>query len=178
MVGSCVPRKGVHYAVEALALLDDQNLSLIVAGSTDDGQYVSHIRKLSKCLGVQNAVQLTGRLPTSEIIKLYRHATAFLLPTSWEGFGIVIVEAFLFGLPVIATDVGAVSELVVDGKNGLLVPPHSPQDLCKAIRTLLDDDDLRRRLSTGALKTAHEVARHWLNVVDDVERILAEVRRR
>jgi glycosyltransferase involved in cell wall biosynthesis len=88
------------------------------------------------------------------LFELYRRADLFVLPSRAECYGHVFCEAMASGVPVVGCDVGAVPELVVDGHNGMLVPPGSPGALAQALRTLIDDPDLRHRLGERGLAMA------------------------
>jgi len=84
-------------------------------------------------------VKLLGRLPAHGVADLYRRASAFVLPTLREAFGLAFLEAMSFGLPCIGTAIEAVPEIVADGETGLLVPPRNPAALARAILSLVDD---------------------------------------
>lgn len=89
----------------------------------------------------------TGVKPNSgELMDLYRRADIFALPSRGECYGLVISEALASGLPVVACAVGAMPEMVVDGDNGLLVPPSAPAALAEALQTLVDQPALRRTM--------------------------------
>jgi glycosyltransferase involved in cell wall biosynthesis len=81
---------------------------------------------------------------------LWRDADLFVMPTRHEAFGVVFQEAAAAGLPRIGTNVNAVPELIADGVSGLLVPPRDPAALVRAIRTLVQSPDLRRRFGLAS----------------------------
>jgi glycosyltransferase involved in cell wall biosynthesis len=84
-------------------------------------------------------VHIEGRVPLNEVPKYYRSASVFCLPTLNEPFGLVFLEAASFGLPVVATRIGAVPEIVVDGKSGYLVEPQNAAELAARLGDLLRD---------------------------------------
>jgi glycosyltransferase involved in cell wall biosynthesis len=97
-----------------------------------------------------------------------RAADVFALPSLHEGFGLVLVEALASGTPVVASRVGPVPEIVIDGETGVLVPPKSPADLANAIASLLHDSDRRRSMAERGRQDA--VARFSLpRMVKDLE---------
>lgn len=97
-------------------------------------------------------VFMTGELPRSEIPLYLASADIFLLPSRQEGMPISMLEAMRTGLPVIATTVGAIPEMVVDGKSGILIKPASPKAIAQTVTDLSRDDSLRESLAGGARK--------------------------
>lgn len=104
-----------------------------------------------------------------ELFGLYARADVFALPARAECFGLVVTEAMASGIPVVACDVGAVAELVVDGHNGLLVPPADPVRLAEALRTLADRPELRRAMGKRGRRMAeqgHDAGRNCAAIID------------
>ena len=99
--------------------------------------------------GTRSHVRLVGHVPWQQLADWYRRASVFVMPSYYETFGISVIEAMAFGLPVIATNVGGLPEVVQDGVTGILVPPKNPEALADAIVRLLRDPDLRRRLGNA-----------------------------
>jgi glycosyltransferase involved in cell wall biosynthesis len=89
--------------------------------------------------------------------ELWRHADLFAMPTRHEAFGMVFQEAAAAGLPVVATHVNAIPEIVVDGVTGMLVPPHDRAALAHAVGTLIADGELRRRLGAAGFERARTI---------------------
>jgi glycosyltransferase involved in cell wall biosynthesis len=88
-------------------------------------------------------VELLGHVAWQQLGELYRRASIFIMPSYYETFGISIVEAMAFGLPVVATNVGGIPEVIEDGVTGLLVPPGDSQALAETTLRLLRDPGLR-----------------------------------
>lgn len=103
-------------------------------------------------------VTLHGRVDDASLQKLYAQADVFVLPSYWEGYGIVFLEAMARGLPVVSTTAGAIPEVVCDKQTGLLVAPGDVQALAAALRQLLKDADLRQSLGQAAYAAAMQHA--------------------
>ena len=130
------------------------------------GPLEADTRALVAELGLDGAVLLPGRV---EIRDWLERADAFVHTSRWEGFGLVLLEAMLAGLPVAATRVSAVPEVVADGETGLLVEPGEVPALSEALDALLGDAHLRRRLGAAGL----ERARRRFSVARMADRTLA-----
>ncbi|MBN1433557.1 glycosyltransferase family 4 protein [Candidatus Fermentibacterales bacterium] len=155
LVGTVEPRKGVLEAVEALSRSGADRAKLLIVGKPDyNAPYAAMVRERIRQLGMQERVEFLGMVDQAELERLYSASDIFLLPSRWEGYGMAIAEAMARGLPVVATAVGAVPELVKDGVNGLLVEPRDTGGLADAISTLSADVQLRRRISGAAYETS------------------------
>jgi UDP-glucose:(heptosyl)LPS alpha-1,3-glucosyltransferase len=144
-VGSEWERKGLRPILEALALAPEW--SLVVVGRGDERRY----RELADSLGVAGAVSWLG--VTEDVGLIYALADAFVLPTSYETFSLVTFEAAASGLPILATAVNGVSELVCDGENGFLIDPD-PRIIAERLARLAADPGLRERLGGAARRSA------------------------
>ena len=143
--GRLSPEKGVLELAEAA-----RGLNLVVAG---DGPLRARIPGA------------LGFVPHDELQRLYARAAVVACPSRREGFGVACLEAMAHGRPVVATDVGGLRDLVVDGENGLVVPARDPRALRVALERLLEDRPLRRRLGAAGRERAR---RHfsWETVTD------------
>jgi len=121
-VGSLRPTKGIQYLLLALAKIKKlqraPGLKLYIIG---DGKYRASLERQIAQLGLQSCVKLTGRIAHEQLYKWYNAADLFCLPSAREGWPNVIMESLACGLPVLATNVGGVPEIVVSQKYGLLV---------------------------------------------------------
>jgi len=149
-VGRLSPEKGHAVLVEAAAGLPQLHLLLV-----GDGRERGRLRRLAVRLGMSERITLAGFLPDT------RTATnaidVFALPSLKEGLSISLLEAMAAGKPVIASRVGGVPEAVMEGFTGLLVTPGDAPALAGALRTLLFDQELRRRMGEAGRKRAKEV---------------------
>jgi glycosyltransferase involved in cell wall biosynthesis len=100
-----------------------------------------------------------GARPRDQVLELFRAADASILSSSWENFPHGVVESLAVGTPVIATAVGGVAEVVVDGENGLLVPAGSADELTAAIERLFAEPELAERLRANAVSSVERYSR-------------------
>ena len=101
-------------------------------------------------------VDIVGRVPLEEVARYYRSASVFCLPTLNEPFGLVLLEAFSYGLPVVATRIGAIPEIVTQGESGYLVSPQDSRELADALALLLTDPARCERFGAfGRNRLAH-----------------------
>jgi len=153
-VGRLTKQKGVEILLKAIKILKNKhsrNLKIAIVG---DGDLKENLNDLTAELGLNKEVKFLG--VREDINGLMDSAKIFVLPSRWEGFGLVIVEAMSNMLPVIATNVGGIPEIIENGKDGLLVPPENSGALARAINSLLENEKLREKLSQAAYKKVKE----------------------
>lgn len=157
-VGNVIERKGLRYLFQALVRLPNSNFELDVVGDTqDEPDHMTEIKALIEDYGLSGRVTFHGHVTDREQLKrLYRMADVFVLPSLYETFGIVLLEAMSFGLPIVTTTAGAIPELVKGNENGLLVPPRDPAALAIALRQLAGSSELRRKLGQNGYKFVSE----------------------
>jgi glycosyltransferase involved in cell wall biosynthesis len=165
-VAHLYPRKGVDTLLRAFALVTTDAVLRIV-GTGPERERLEH---LAQTLGLMNRVHFLGHLTFAALVAEYRNATLFALTTEQEGFGIVFLEAMASSLPIVATRVAAVPEVVSDGVTALLANPGDESTLAQMLVTLLDDAALRRRLGNAgrahaARFAAPVVARQFLEAI-------------
>jgi glycosyltransferase involved in cell wall biosynthesis len=159
-------QKGIDLAIRALARLPDDTV-LVVLG---DGPERPALLRLAQELGLERRVFLLGRVP--DVGAWLGRATLLVHPARWEGFGLGVLEAMLAGLPVVATNVSALPELVVDGETGLLVPPDDPEALARAVERALAQPELgaaglaRARAEFSVAQMADRTAAVYAAIVD------------
>jgi glycosyltransferase involved in cell wall biosynthesis len=161
------PNKGVRTLVAALARLPEHVTLTLV----DDAR--SEALRWAREAGCAHRLELTGRVETERLVRLYRRATLVVVPSRYEGFGLPAAEAMACGAPVVATDAGALPEVVGTGGGGVLVPRDDADALAKAVLGLLEQPDTRAALAARA-RSRIEAAYAWPRVA---ERTAAEYRR-
>ena len=154
-VGGNFFRKGLNLCVEALADLrvDFPGIRLHVIGSCSSS---ARIETLARLLGVSDAIVFYGHLPAEQAAAMMAGADIFVMPSRTEALGLVYLEAFRAGVPVIAGDRGGVTQIVRHGTSGLLVTPGSSQELVDSIAKLTRDPELRQSLINGGRKVLAE----------------------
>ncbi len=138
-----VPQKGVKHLVEAMKGVDAR---LVVFGR---GPLKEELEKQAKKAGV-NAAFVSQRITDEQLARLYSACSAFVLPSVWEPFGMVLTEAMSCGKPVVGTDAGGIPEVIGDA--GLVVPKANPKKLRDAINCVLGDPKLARRFGRDGRK--------------------------
>ena len=177
-----LPHRDTESIITALSGVD--NAELVVAGLPATGQVtddpeVAKLREHAEQLGVADRVVFAGPVAHTAMPALLRSADVVVCAPSYEPSGAVAVEAMACGVPVVATAVGALADVVVHGVTGLLVPPGEPESLSRALRSLLPDDTRRNEFAVAGRDRV--TARYsWSRVAEDVLRIyprlkLAEV---
>jgi len=165
--------KGVPYLLKALhTLRNGAEVKLTIIGSpAPNGQNLQFIKEH----GLEDIVTFTGRVTVEELIRYYSAAEICVVPSLYEGFGLPAAEAMACRLPVVTTTGGALPEVVGrDGETGILVPPADSDALATAIRRLLDDEHLRRKMGEAGRKriesnfTWEQAAKRTLEVYQEV----------
>lgn len=147
------PIKQLERAIESVAEItqEHKNVRYIIIG---DGQLRKTLQQKVKDLGLDKHVFFTGSI--HEAGRLLKAFDIFVLPSKSESFGYVLIEAGLAELPVVATNVGGITDIITHEETGLLVEADNAPELTKAIKNLLEDESLRNRLATAHFKNMQE----------------------
>jgi glycosyltransferase involved in cell wall biosynthesis len=173
-IGTVTRRKGYDILIDALSRLTDLPWTCTIAGSLERSPETSAALRLQiEQAGLMSRIDLRGEVP--DVAELYRDADIFVLPSRYEGYGMVFAEALAHGLPVIATNAGAIPEVVPAGA-GILIPVERPDLLAEALRRLIGDADERRRMAAcarcaaSALPRWGETAARIASALDQLQR--------
>ncbi len=174
-VGRRASNKGLLDLVDAFARLGRSHpeARLVIVG--EDGGMGTRVAARIEELGLGSRARQVGHVADEALLaSAYREARAVVLPSEYEAFGLVLLEAMAQGTPVVASRVGGIPEIVDDGRTGLLVPPHEPSALAEALGRLWSDPELRRRL--GDAGRTDVVPRYrWEAVAASLDRVYREV---
>lgn len=149
-VATLIPRKGHDVLLEALSGLRDRDWTLEAIGSHGrDPGHAARLLEAARCHGLKARIEWAGERSAAELAAAYHRAELFVLPSRYEGYGMVVTEALARGLPVLTTTGGALVD-TLPAQAGLAVPPDDAAALRTALAAWLDDARLRRRLRRGA----------------------------
>jgi glycosyltransferase involved in cell wall biosynthesis len=174
-VAQWIPRKGILALVEAWTLRERPGAVLELVGETDaDPDYEARVRAAVE-MAPPGSIIVSGRVDDARLGAAYASADLFVLPSRYEGYGIVYAEALASGLPVIACGVGPVPELV-GREAAVLIAPDNARELCAALDLLLGDPALRERMSAAAIRRASGLPR-WEDTIAGFEAVLRDASR-
>lgn len=185
-VGRITRQKGIIHLVNAIKYIDPETQVVLCAGAPDTQEIgkemedrVAEVKKTRN-----NVIWIAEMLPKKEIIQLYSHADVFCCPSIYEPFGIINIEAMACETAVVASAVGGIKEVVVDGETGILVPleqhqiapfePINPEqfakDLALGINTVINDKPLKARMAKNGRKRVEDLF-DWTAIAKQVEEL-------
>ena len=173
IVARLAAQKGHHVLLDAIQEVAKSipSVHLLVIGHEDD-LTIAELRGYAHQIGIKDNVSFLGF--RANIAELTEDTDLFVLPSLWEGFGLVLIEAMALGLPVVASSVGPIPEIVLDGQSGRLVPPGNALALADAIRGLLESPEIAFAMGNAGrerVKTAFSIQK----MVGEIERVYAEL---
>ena len=168
-VGRHIERKGICYLIEAAKYLPKDQFEIRIVGV---GDLTEELKKQAAGMTPESAeIIFTGKLSPEALANEYRTANVFTLPAivdskgDTEGLGVVLIEAMELGLPVVASNVGGIPDVVVDGESGILVPEKDPQALADAFKRLEANPALVQQLLEGSRKRICDCF-SWDGIID------------
>ncbi len=173
-VGRIEPLKSIGTILRAADELPDERLRVLVVGGDPDDPSDPEMVRLQQMhidSGLGKRVQFLGAKGQDVLPLYYSAATAVIMPSEYESFGMVALEAMASGTPVIATETGGLAYLVRDDETGYLIPVHDAEALAHRMRCLMDDPEKQRLLGRNAYAEAQQYA--WFNITDRVLSVLS-----
>ncbi len=168
-VGRIEPLKGIDVVIRASAHLEGRFQLLVVGGDAKDLRRKRDLQKLAREIGVAGNVVFADAVPHSELPGVYNAADVCVVPSYYESFGLVALEAMACGVPVVASRVGGLKETVQDGRTGYLVPWRCPEPFAERLDLLLTNESLRRTLGREARAAAERF--RWPEIAAQVETV-------
>lgn len=170
-VGNCEDtKKGIIYLLEAMTMLPEKIMLTIVDSGPPVKTYASDLVKKFR---LEDRVTFTGKIPASELVRLYSKKTVLVMPSLFEGFGLPAVEAMACKTPVVVTDAGSLSE-VVDRKSGIIVDQKNPSALRDAILKIINNPEFAKSLGeSGSARAAKlfswkSAAKNTMQIYEDI----------
>jgi glycosyltransferase involved in cell wall biosynthesis len=154
-VGRLVPQKGVEYLIKAVPLINprDSGVRFIITG---DGWSKSHLENLAAAIGYSDQIRFLGFIPDSERVELTMSADVLVVPSVYEPFGIVALEGMAAGVPVVASNVGGLAEILENDLTGVLVYSGDPESMAQGVNRVLSDIAYSQWLTQNAKKKVQE----------------------
>ncbi len=186
-VGRIEPLKGVDTLFRAMKLLRDRgamppHLCLSIIGgdpshdAAQDNAEMERLKALRQELGIGDLVAFLGKRDQDSLNDYYASAQAVIMPSHYESFGMVALEAMACGTPVIASEVGGLAFLVRDEETGFHVPDRDPEALCDRLQWIINDPALQQRLGSQAAEYAKEYA--WPLIAERIVKVYEAVSNR
>jgi len=162
-------RKGLEYIIRALPDVKEY-VKLLVIGKDNPEPY----KKLASKFGVSNKIIFAGFV--LDISEYYAASDVFVFPTLYEPFGLVITEALASGLPVIVSEFAGATDIMNDGREGLLLKnPTNPKEIAEKVNILVEDENLRKQMSRNARKTAEKYS--WDIITEKTLKVYEDLRK-
>ena len=174
-VGRIEPLKGIDILINAAAQLhEDENFRvLIVGGDIRAEAEIAALRALAERLDVDHHVSFVGAVAHEELPLYYNAADVCVMPSYYESFGLVAIEAMACGTPVVASRVGGLTTTVSDGETGYLIPWRCPEPFAERLELLLDNDELRASFGRAGREAVERF--RWANVGEAVAALYGEL---
>jgi len=171
-VGELKQVKGVKYLIKAFKIINQKvpKAKLFLIG---DGKQKKELEELVEKLNLKQNVVFVGKVMNEDVPEYMVASDIFVLSSLSEGLPVTILEAMASGLPIIATKVRGLSEIIKEGENGFLVKPEDPDEIAEKILLIIQNDKLRKEISDNNKKKAKEY--DWENIIEKIEKIYSKV---
>ncbi|OGC76989.1 MAG: hypothetical protein A2145_03605 [candidate division Zixibacteria bacterium RBG_16_40_9] len=176
-VGRLVERKGVHYLIEAFGkIASETKAQLIIVGQGPEKEKLENLAKENK---LDDKIIFAGFVNDEDLRNYYQNCSVFALPAitdkkgDTEGLGVVLIEALNYKKPVVASNVGGITDIVIDGKTGLLVPEKNSEELAVALKKILKDENLATKLGEQGYNYVKEKF-SWDRIIRELKKVYSE----
>jgi len=171
-VGSLIPRKGLQDLLEALSDPCFEGVTLSVVG---DGFYGPELIAMCERLGLRDRTVWKGMLSPEEVADIMRRSDLLCLPSHMEGRPNVVNEGMASGIPVIATRIGGIPDMMLEGETGFLFEPGNVEELRRGLQVLITDADLRRRMGNAGLEFLKRSGVSWDSTAEEFDAIFSGI---
>lgn len=173
-VGSLIPRKGYNILVDALGHLTDADWRLVIVGSPDhDPVEANRLREQVLSSGLRSHIEIAGKVSNEKLQQLYAGADLFVMPSLYEGYGMVLAEAMARGLAIVCTTGGAAAETAPDAA-AIKVPPGDDTALAQAIETVMRDTTVASALQAASWEAGCDLPR-WPDSVEKIANVIKAI---
>ena len=170
-LGNVIYRKGLHTLLEAVGKIHTHVKVDVVGGLMAEPKYAQQIQKQRTVGSLSATVRFHGTMDNDPLIKMYRQSHVMVVPSSYEGYGIVYLEGMGFGLPAIGTTAGAAGEIITHGEDGYLIEPNDADALEGHLLTLGKDRKLLTQLSLNAVRR-YKSQPKWVETAGQIREFL------
>ena len=172
-VGRLEKLKGVDILIDAVAQLDDPDVLLLVVGGEQGHELRGELEAQARAAGLGGSVRFTGAVPHEDLPAWYSAADVCVVPSYYESFGLVAVEAMACGTPVVASRVGGLVSTVTDGVNGFLIPWRCPEPFAEKLEVLIRNPELRANFARSARESVQRF--RWDEIARRMDGLYGEV---
>lgn len=167
-VGRIEPLKGIDILISAAAQLhEDENFVVLIVGGDDRAaRQIEELTEHARRLDIDHHISWVGSVPHADLPLYYNAADVCVVPSYYESFGLVAVEAMACGTPVVASRVGGLTSTIMDGETGYLIPWRCPEPFAERLELLLDNDELRAAFGLAGREYVERF--RWANVAESV----------
>lgn len=174
-VGTVEARKGVEYLIEIANMLKKEiNIEFNIVGSLSDTRYVDNIKNKIRLYGLEKQVLLLGRIDDESLMHEYESSYGFVFPSLHEGYGMVLIEAMRYGLPVVAFDNSAMPFTVMNNYNGILIENKNLSQMSYTIRKLIEDKKRYKEMQHNAYNTVRKIKTYG-QMIGDMRKYIEEL---
>jgi glycosyltransferase involved in cell wall biosynthesis len=172
-----VPIKGLENLINSIPFVKERfpDVKLKIIGPGHNSKYGKSLKKIIKNLKCEDNIEFVGPVPNNEILSYYQTPKIFILSSISEGQPAVIMEAMACGLPIIATSVGSIPNMIDNGITGYLLSRNNPEFISEKIISILSNDELRIKMSNASRKKAEEeynIEEYFLNLKNLINQAL------